>query len=525
MNAAKTLHQHAHADTTAAHPKNRRRGERARGALYYAMPWNLKREINALGYGFSAGRIALIYAAIAAIMVTAGIAFKLPPAWILPLILAGLWFAPALVRNTYKNRYERQRFADVNVYIEQMLYAVKNSQKILTALEDVRVLFPRGSAMREAIDQAISVITDPTSPTRHGNAEERALAAIEERYPNDYVKSLHRFMLKVEAIGGDFDSSISLLLDNRAMWETRVYKLQDQRRQKRSQILGSVIASLLLCLVMLYILPAQADISGMLPVRIANVAMIVVFTRIYLAADTKLSSDLLRSKSYQDDEKLLRDYERYLAYDPRKGLRASLLYATLPALLIAAGLLIAHNTWVIAAGAVLLPLALAQHSLGHRLLGKRLHREISVAFPQWLMELALLLQSEGSVQTAIFATIDTALPVLRPELSKLRDRLIADPASPDPFLRFFEDFHMPEITTSMQMLYSLSIGSGGDADEQIPNIVKRNNTILDRAEEMRNDASLSGLYTLFLLPVLLGGVVLMVDMTAFLLSFMSNLGI
>jgi hypothetical protein len=75
------------------------------------------------------------------------------------------------------------------------------------------------------------------------------------------------------------------------------------------------------------------------------------------------------------------------------------------------------------------------------------------------------------------------------------------------------------------MLYSLSIGSGGDADEQIPNIVKRNNTILDRAEELQNNASLMGLYALFLLPTLLGGIVLMVDMTMFLLAFMSNLGI
>jgi hypothetical protein len=505
--------------------RGHRRARKARSAFYYAMPWNLKREINVLGYGFSTGRIALIYAAIVAIMVAAGLAFKLPVAWIVPLVLAGLWFAPALVRNSYKNRYERQRFTDVNVYVEQMLYAFKNSQRILTALEDVRVLFPSGSAMRESIETAIGVITDPTSVSHHENAEEKALEGIEKRYPNDYVKSLHRFMLKVEGIGGDFDSSVDLLLDNRAMWENRVYKLQDGRRQKRSEILGSVIAALLLCLVMLYILPAQADISGMLPVRIANVAMIILFVRIYLAADTKLSADLLRSKTYQDDEKLLRDYRRYLAYDPRKGLRTSLLYAALPALLIAAGALLIHNTWVIAAGAVLLPFMLTQHLLGHRLLGKRLHRQISTAFPQWLMELALLLQSEGSVQTAIVKTIPTALPVLRPELVKLRDRLNENPTSPDPYMRFFEDFHMPEITTSMQMLYSLSIGSGGDADTQIPNIVKRNNTILDRAEELQNNASLMGLYALFLLPTLLGGIVLMVDMTMFLLAFMSNLGI
>jgi Flp pilus assembly protein TadB len=252
--------------------------------------------------------------------------------------------------------------------------------------------------------------------------------------------------------------------------------------------------------------------------------MIVVFVRIYLAADTKLSSDLLRSTSQRDDQKLLTEYERYIHYDPRKGLRHSLLYAILPILTIIAGALILHNTWVIVAGVALLPVMLLQHVLGHTLLRRRLKREISVAFPQWLMELALLLQSDN-VQVAIFKTVDTALPVMRPELRKLRERLLADPASPAPFLEFFENFRMPEITTSMQMLYSLSIGSGGDSDQQIANIVKRNNTILDRAEDMRNDDSMSGLYTLFLLPVLLGGCVLMVDMTMFLMSFIANIGI
>jgi len=493
------------------------------GALYYAMPWNLRREINILGYGFSVRRIALIYAAIIAVMVGVGLAFKLTLPWMAPLVIAGLWFAPTLVRNNYKNKFELQRFSDVNVYIEQSLYAFKNSQKILTTLEDVKILFADG-AMREAIDAAIDVITDPTAAGHHENAEAKALGIIEARYPNDYVRSLHRFMLKVESIGGTFDSSIGLLLENRSMWENRVYKLQDRRKQKRSQILGSVIASLSLCLLMLYILPAEVDISHMLPVQIANVVMIVVFVRIYLAADTKLSSDLLRSQTYSDDEKLLRDYNRFVNYDAHREMRKSLVWALFPLAILAVGVFLVHNTWVIVAGVVLLPLMLFQHALGHKLLEKRLKREIGWAFPQWLMELALLLQSDN-VQVAIFKTIATAPAVLRPELVLLRDKLQADPASSEPFLNFFSLFHMPEVTTSMQMLYSLSVGSGGDPDEQISNIVKRNNIILDRAEDMRNDDSMSSLYTLFLLPVLLGGMVLMVDMTMFLMSFISNIGI
>lgn len=498
--------------------------KKKRGSFYYAMPWNLSREIRQFGYGFSIKRIGMIYALIIGIMVGIGLAFKLPLLWVVPLILAGLWYSPTLVRNAYRNKFEKQRFSDVNVYIEQMLYAFKNSQKILTALEDVRVLYPTGSAMREAIDEAIGVIIDPTAVKNDESAERRALDKVEARYPNDYVRSLHRFMLKVESIGGNFDSSIELLLGNRAMWENRIHRLQDQRRQKRSQILGSVAASMSLCLLMLYILPAEVDISTMTPVRIANVLMVIVFTRIYLAADTKLSSDLLRSQSYEDDNKLLREYERYVNYDPKKGLRASLVFAIFPLFLIVLGMFVFENTWVTVAGAVLLPVMLFQHTLGHNLLGKRLRREISVAFPQWLMELALLLQADN-VQVAIFKTTETALPVLRPELNILQERLMANPAASEPFLEFFGHFQMPEITTSMQMLYSLSIGGGGDADEQVANIVKRNNIILDRAEQTQNDNSLSSLYTLFLLPVLLGGVVLMVDMTAFLMTFVTNMGL
>lgn len=494
-----------------------------RGALYYANPRNLGQEIRELGYGFSLKQAVLIYGLIIGLMAGVGLAFKLPLLWLIPLVLVGLWYSPMLVRNTYRNKFEKQRFSDVNVYIEQMLYAFKNSQKILTSLEDVRVLFPVGSTMRTAIDQATADITNPNAAQDHESAERQALERLEESYPNDYVRSLHRFMLKVESIGGNFDSSIELLLSNRMMWENRTHRLQSQRREKRSQILGSLVASVGLCLLMLYILPAEVDISTMVAVRIANVLMVIIFVRIYLAADTKLSSDLLRSRSYDDDNKLLKEYERYVNYSPQKGLRSSLVFAIFPALLLVGGLIFA-NTWVTVAGVVLLPVMLFQHTLGHNLLGKRLRREISVAFPQWLMELALLLQADN-VQVAIFKTIDTALPVMKPELNVMRQKLMDNPASGEPFMEFFERFQMAEITTSMQMLYSLSIGGGGDADKQVGNIVKRNNIILDRAEQSQNDNSLTSLYTLFLLPVLLGGVVLMVDMTAFLMTFVVNLGL
>ena len=275
---------------------------------------------------------------------------------------------------------------------------------------------------------------------------------------------------------------------------------------------------------MLYILPSDVDISSMFAVRLANVFCVVSMVAIYLKGDTKLCSNLITPRKERSEAVVTRDYYRFLKYDPKKEFKTSLVFTLVPVLVILISWLGFHNKWGILAGLILVPLMMTQHIWGHALLHRRLKREITIAFPQWMMELALLLQTEN-VQVSIFQTVDTALPILKPELQKLRDALQERPNDREPFLSFFAAFELPEITTSMQTIYSLSIGSGGDAQTQIANIVRRNNIILDRAEDMANDDSMAGLYTLFLMPVLVGSVVLMVDMTCFLLSFMSNMGV
>ena len=503
-----------------------RKKQKKHGALYYAMPWNLRREIATLGYDFNTKMIVGIYAAIIAAIVGLGIAFKMDWPYVVVLLVAGLLISPTFVRNSYKNKWEKKRFSDVNVYIEQMLYAFSNSQKVLTALMDVEILFPKGSAMREVISRAIDTISNPLSVQSGEDVERAALDIIEERYDNAHLKSMHRFILSVENIGGDFSSSTKLLLDDRSMWENRMLKLQDKRRAKRSEILGSCVASVFLCLVMLYILPAQADISKMMPVEICNTVVIISMFLVYLKADRKLSSNLLAEHEDHSPEKTIADYHKYLNYDKKAGFKTSLKFAVVPVVgLIVCAFLLSGTMRTIGmvVCAILSPLMLTQHMWGHSMLGKRLRKEIMVAFPQWLMELALLLQSDN-VQVAIFKTIDTALPILRPELERFRRDLVAHPDSPDPFMNFFVEFQIPEVTTSMQMLYSLSTGTGGDPDEQIANIIKRNNIVLDRAEDKANDDSMASLYTLFLMPVVLGSAVLIVDMTCFLMAFLSGVG-
>ena len=91
--------------------KKIRKAKEKRSFLYYAWPPNLKAEIGVLGYEFGNKQIAIVYGALLGIMVLMGYLFKLPLVWQTPLIIAGLLFAPKVVQNTYKNKWEWTRFA------------------------------------------------------------------------------------------------------------------------------------------------------------------------------------------------------------------------------------------------------------------------------------------------------------------------------------------------------------------------------------------------------------------------------
>ena len=71
----------------------------------------------------------------------------------------------------------------------------------------------------------------------------------------------------------------------------------------------------------------------------------------------------------------------------------------------------------------------------------------------------------------------------------------------------------------MGILYSLSIGNSGNADKQISELVEKNLALLDDTERELLKSSSSGLYVLFLLPVVVASFKLIVDMVFLMLAF------
>ena len=88
-----------------------------------------------------------------------------------------------------------------------------------------------------------------------------------------------------------------------------------------------------------------------------------------------------------------------------------------------------------AAALLLVALMANQHRVGRAVARKTLVRSIKCAFPGWLMDIVLLLQSEN-VQVALQKSQEHVPPVLRRDLDILVGQLEMEPESVLPYHRF-----------------------------------------------------------------------------------------
>lgn len=422
-------------------------------------------ELKRYGYVFSVKRGILMYGMVVAFAIVCGKFFRLDHMY---LFLLCLWCAclfPFFLRNLYRNRYGQRQFVEINSYMEQFLYSFQKSGKILVTLKDVEKLFANG-VMHTRIQEAIAYIEDTYD---EDYVEKRALAMIEREYPIHHVAMIHRFALQVEEKGGEYGEAIRLMLDARRMWADRSYELLKEKKRKRTQILISVLVSLLLCSVFVYVAErVSLSITGFAVVKVVTLLTLLLDLWIFYVADRKLSMESM-DETY-DEKELLRQYEKVKRSEEKK-----------------------------------------HAELGTRIAKKNVSRALQKMFPQWLLEVSLLLQSEN-VQVAIMESYDEAPVLMKPALRELIQKLQLRPTDMEPYLEFLQEYALPEVQSSTKMLYALSEGTGGNANNQISDIIRRNQLLLDQAQKMKNEDALGGLYALFLAPQLTGGAKMLVDM-------------
>lgn len=438
------------------------------------------------------------------------------------LIMAGAFFiaAPLWEKGRNIRRIQQARFTDANIYMEQVLYSFRKNNKIFSALSDVERIFPEG-AMKSCIREALSYIRETYG---EGSVVEKALNLIEKDYPAQRITYIHRLMLKTERLGGDCDASVKILLKDRDVWEKETVSYQKKCQFQRRNILAAILLSCLLCLLTPVLCRGalqQVSVTASPIYQVSTLFMLLSSLLLYLLTENYFTRDWLAKKSYRNSKSSIERYEKVVSFDFGKERKKSLAMAV-PGWVILLVFLI-KGYWFLAAGLFPLCLLLAfQHRIDYSLARKSVIHEIRKAFPDWLMEVSLLLQTEN-VQNSLGKSIENAPDILKPELIQLVGDLEVSPESNVPYARFMQTFAIPEISSAMGMLYSLSDGSGSDAEIQMEEILSRNAQWMAESEAMSNQDKAAKMYLLFLIPALLGALKMVVDMTLILFAFFSGM--
>ncbi|MGN0342762.1 MAG: hypothetical protein ACI4DO_08205 [Roseburia sp.] len=399
-------------------------------------------------------------------------AFILQMKWYSTLIVILCYFLLAFRWQQRKREacIQQQRLEEASLYMEQLLYAFLQNQQILSSLEDVYPLFRQGR-MKECIKGAIGRMK-----AEHDATSREALGIIEKEYDCDRIRQIHTYLLHVEQYGGDFAGTIDYLLTDVHQYMERVRIYQEDCKKYRRNVWIAVALSVLICGITNALLPGDLEVSRLAVCQGADVLMLCLDMLLCRRTLARTSKDWLKTGDLGDQKEWEKHYEE----------------------------------------------CKSNHGLAGVIYRKRLRKKLQIAFPHWLMEIALLLQSEN-VQVAMHKTRQTAPAVLRPAIGELVEQLNQNPESIKPYMSFLEDYHIPDVPSAMRMLYALSNGGYGDGNQQLAQIMQRNQELLDKAERTQNEDSLAGMYALFLAPALTGAGKMLVDMTMFLVVFLSQM--
>lgn len=502
--------------------KRNKEGRKRTKTLSYLWPANLKRDLEKMDVTVKPSDYAFAIMAYLVAAILGAMLFRLQMLFGIAFVVAGLYCVPIILFYYFENRYERDKFTDENVYMEQVLLSFKKNHSIVTALEEVSEQMQPGS-FRDSLNQAVKYIYTNTNDP---DVEENALKMIEEQHNVGRIKTIHAFMLKAEKVGGSFDTAIELLLEDRGAYEKRINELQMQKRNRMTMVLGSILISVLLCIVFVNLVNVYIPIADNMFVQLAAVVLWLIDTFFFCRSYAELSGSWTEENK-TSEMSALKLYERIKNFDPVAEKATSAKYtivsAVITGIVFSLGFKWAFCHWIalfLAAATILMPF---QHKIDYALGKKALIKEVQIQFPRWLMNVSMLLQTH-SVEVALQESFEDAPAMLKPELNNLYKGILEDPNSNEPYINFLHFLGMPSVTASMQMLYSLSAGTGGDANVQIAEIVRKNNSMLDKSEQLAGEGAMAHLVALFMAPVVSSSLKLGVDMIVFFYAAMISMG-
>ena len=358
-----------------------------------------------------------------------------------------------------------------------------------------------------------------------------ALEMIEKQYACVKIRMVHELLISSEEFGGDVSNSILLVLNDIELWKRRGYKLQADKKASHTDNIISIVVATILCATALYVLDAMGkmfpnvenfNIFGVGVIQISTFVFILFLMFVLAKSIRNLTENWLNNEALMDADYIISSYDTVMNYDEKKEKKKSILFA-LPFVIGTAAAFYFEQVWIAVICILLVAFMLMQHRVGYNMAKKDVNRELYIALPQWLMEIALLLQG-NNVQVSIAKSRVEAPAVLQKELMLLTERLQKEPDRLSSYTDFCKDFDVPEVQSCMKMLHAISESGTGNAAVQINNLIQRVNEMQDMADNIRNESIAFRMKMLFSYPVLAATVKLLIDLTLGMFYMLQLLG-
>ncbi|WP_303138294.1 hypothetical protein [uncultured Eubacterium sp.] len=419
------------------------------------------------------------YICIIAIVVGIAFAYKLELPIVIAIGVITTLLMPMLYKEEKKKSYYKKKFEDLRSYMEQMCYSFKKSGKIRPSLIDAQKI--SDGEMKEIIEEVIVNIDSKMNEDIY----EQALKILEEEYYCKRLISLHEFIIKIEKQGGEFEEYINIILSDIKEWSDRTELFRRDIDRIRRNVLISIGATLLTCGFMAYLIPKEYSFTGNIVYQISSMIIILIMLVIYIFVYKKLNIDWLKEESFLNPEMVDKYYDLIMKSQNEK--------------------------------------IKFMDKLSINKVKKRMRREISKVFPDWLRQVALNLQQQ-TVQSSIENSYDDAPYILKRPIRHLLIDFEEYPIGIEPYDNFLQELDMPEIQSSLKMFYCINELSKEETYKQTNAIIDRNNKMLKQAEEMKNKDRIGLAGTLSAGPMMVGVVKIIIDMVLMILVFTSALG-
>lgn len=481
-------------------------------------PRQLALEVHVYGYDFSwKTHIQILICSLFAIGAV-GILFQLNTGYMIGIVALMIFVLPVLIVNTYKRMFEQKRFEDVTVYVEQMLYSFQKNEKIVAALKETGEVFEDGR-MKWAIEDAVTHLERGIAQSEKGTLRE-ALAMIEKMYPCKKIHIAHELFLSSEEYGGSAGNSILLLLEDVEHWKRKGYHLQADKKRSHTDNIISISVAIMMCAIALYALNSMGDffpkadkvsVFSIEIIQISSFGFIIFMLWVLIKSTKNMTENWLESGRLHKNEYLLRCYEKVINYDDTVENKKKILLGIFGTFVGGFGVYL-KKKWIMVAGCFIIICMLLRRRIGYRMARRDVSDEIYISLPQWLMELALLLQN-NNVQVSITKSIHNASPIIQLELQKLMRRLEKAPDALISYTGFCKEFDVPEAQSVMKMLHAISESGTGNASVQINNLIFCVQKMQNIADEISNKNIALRMKMIFTYPVLAATMKLLIDLT------------